>query len=48
MAFVSQHPKSPRGNVIWYGVMLYTRNEIISEFVFFKLFIDEIVILKNL
>ena len=48
VAFVSQYPKSPKGNVTWYGVLLYTCNEMMSEFVFFKYFMDEIVILKNL
>ena len=48
VAFVLQYPKSPKGNVTWYGVLLYTCNEMMSEFVFFKYFIDEIVILKNL
>ena len=48
VAFVSQYPKSPKGNVTLYGVLLYTCNEMMSEFVFFEYFIDEIVILKNL
>ena len=48
VAFVLQYPKSPKDNVTWYGVLLYTCNEMISEFVFFEYFIDEIVILKNL
>ena len=48
VAFVSQYPKSPRGSVILFGVLLYTYSEMISEFVFFTYFIDEIVILKNL
>ena len=47
-AFVSQYPKSPRGNVIWYGELIYTCNEIISEFECFMYFTDEIVIRKNL
>ena len=47
VAFVSQYPKSPKGNVTLYGVLLYTCNEMMSEFVFFEYFIDEIVILKN-
>ena len=48
MAFVSQYPKSLEGNVIWYGELLYTCNEIISEFECFMYFMDEIVIRKNL
>ena len=32
VAFVSQYPKSPKGSVIWYGELLYTCNEKISEF----------------
>ena len=48
VAFVSQCPKSLRGNVIWYGELLYTCNEIMSEFEFFIYFMDEIVIRKNL
>ena len=48
VAFVSQYPKSPKGNVTLYGVLLYICNEMVSEFIFFKYFIDEIVILKNL
>ena len=48
VAFVSQYPKSYRGNVIWYGKLLYTRNEIISEFEFFMYFMDEYVYRKNL
>ena len=39
---------SPRGSVILLGVLLGTCSEIISEFVFFTYFIDEMVILKNL
>ena len=48
VAFVSQYPKSPKVSVIWYGELLYTCNEIISEFESFMYFMDEIVILKNL
>ena len=48
VAFVSQYPKSPRGNVIWYDELLYTCNEIISEFECFINFMDEIVIRKIL
>ena len=48
VAFVSQYPKSPKGSVIWYGELLYTCNEIISEFECFMYFKDEIVFLKNL
>ena len=48
VAFVSQYPKSHKGNVTSYGVLLYKCSEMMSEFVFFKYFIDEIVILKNL
>ena len=48
VAFVSQYPKSPRGNVIWYGEILGTCNEIISEFECFMYFMDEIVIQKKL
>ena len=44
----SQYPKSPKGSVIWYGELLYTCNEIISEFECFIYFIDEIVIMKIL
>ena len=47
VGFVSQYPKSPMGNDIQFGVLLYTCSEIISEFVFFKYFMYEIVILKN-
>ena len=32
VALVSQKPKSPKGSVIWYDELLYTCNEIISEF----------------
>ena len=46
-AFVSQYPKSPKGSVIWYNELLYTCNEIISEFECFIYFMDEIVIRKN-
>ena len=35
VALVSQYPKSPRGNVILYGELLYSSKEIISELVFF-------------
>ena len=48
MAFVSQYPKSSKGSVILFGVLLYTCSGIISEFVFFSYFIDDIVVLKNL
>ena len=48
VAFVSQYSKSPRGNVIWYGELLYTCNEIISEFECFIYFMNEIVFKKNL
>ena len=48
VAFVSQYPKSPRDSVIWYGELLYTCNEILSEFECFMYFMDEIVIQKNL
>ena len=48
VAFVSQYPRSPSGNVIWYGELLYTCNEMISEFDYFTYFMDEIVIRKNL
>ena len=48
VAFVSQYPNNPRGNVILFGVLLYTCSEIISELMFFSYFIDDIVILKNL
>ena len=48
VALVSQYPNSPKGFVTWYGVLLYTCNEMISEFVFFTYFMDEILILKNL
>ena len=47
VALVSQYPKSPKDSVIWYGELLYTCNEIISEFKCFIFFMDEIVILKN-
>ena len=46
VAFVSQYPKSPKGNVILYGEFLYTCREIILEFEFFMYFMDEIVTLK--
>ena len=48
VAFVSQYPESPKGSVIGYGELLYTCNEIISEFEWFMYFMDEIVIRKNL
>ena len=48
VAFVSQYPKSPKGSVIWYGQLLYTCKEIISEFECFIYFMDEIVIRKKL
>ena len=48
VAFVSEYPKSPRAKVIWYGELLYTCNEIISEFECFMCFMDEIVLRKNL
>ena len=44
VAFASQYPMSPRGNIIWYGELLYTCNEIISEFECFMYFIDEVII----
>ena len=48
-AFVSQKPRSPRNNVCFiYGKILYTRNEILSEFVFFVYLMDEIFTGKNL
>ena len=47
-ALVSQYPRSPRGRVIFYGKLLYTCREILSEMEFFKYFMDEIVTLKNL
>ena len=48
VAFVSRYPENPKGSVIGYGELLYTCNEIISEFEWFKYFMDEIVIRKNL
>ena len=48
MAFVSEYPKSPRGNVNWYGEFLYTCYEKISEFECFMYFMDEIIIPKKL
>ena len=48
VALVSQYPKSPEGSVIWYGELLCTCNELISEFECFIYFMDEIVIRKNL
>ena len=48
VAFVSQYPKSPKSSFIWYGELLYTCNEIISDFECFIHFMDEIVIRKNL
>ena len=48
VAFNSQYPKNPRGNVIWYGEILYTCNEIISEFEFFMYSKDEIFIRKKI
>ena len=46
--FVSQYPNHPRGNVILFGVLLYTCSEIISELIFFSYLNDDMVILKNL
>ena len=40
VAFVSQKSKNSRDNVIFYGELLYTCNEKISEFVFFKYLIN--------
>ena len=48
VAFVSQYPKSPRANIIWYGELLYTCNEITSEFECLMFLMDESVIQKNL
>ena len=48
VAIVSQYPKSPKGNVIWYGELLYTCKEIISEFECFMYFMDKIVTRKKL
>ena len=48
VAFVSQYPKNPKSSVIWYGELLYTCYEIISEFECFMYFMDDIMILKNL
>ena len=48
VAFVSHYSKSPKGSVNWYSELLYTCNEIISEFKCFTFFMDEIVIRKNL
>ena len=48
VAFISQYHKSPKGNVIWYGELLFTCNEIKSKFEFFMYFMDEIVIQKSL
>ena len=48
VAFVPQYPKSPKGSVIWYGELLYTCSEKISEFECFIYFMDEIVIRKKL
>ena len=48
VAFVSQKPRSPRGNGFLYSELLYTCNELISEFVFFVHLMDEIVTRKNL
>ena len=45
VALVSQ---IPRCNVILYGELLYTCNEIISELVFFVYLIDEIATRKKL
>ena len=47
VAIVSQYPKSPRSNVICYGELLYTCNEIMSEFEFFIYLMDDIVIRKT-
>ena len=48
VAFVSQYPNNPRGNVVLFGVLLYTCSEIISELISFSYLIDDMVILKNL
>ena len=48
VAFLSQYPKSPKSSDIWYGELLYTCNQIISEFDCFIYFMDEVVIRKNL
>ena len=48
VAFVSQYSRSPKGNVIWYGELLYTCREIVSEFECFMYFMDEIITRKNL
>ena len=48
VVFVSQYPRSPKDNVIWYGELLFTCREIISEFECFLYFRDEIVTRKNL
>ena len=48
VAFVSHYPMNPKGNVIWYGELLYTCRKLISEFACFVYFMDEIVTRKNL
>ena len=48
VAFVSQYPKSARGNVIWYDELLYKCNEKTLEFECFIYFMDEVVTQKNL
>ena len=45
VTFVSQYPKSSKSFVIWYGELLYTCKELISEF---DSFMDEIATRKNL
>ena len=47
VAFVSQYPKNPKGSVIWYGELLNTYNEVISEFECFMYFMDEDATLKT-
>ena len=46
VAFVSQYPNYPRGNVILFGVLLYKYCERKSELIFFSDFIDDIVFEK--
>ena len=47
VALFPQYPRSPIGNVICYGELLYTCREIISKFECFVFFMDEIVTRNN-
>ena len=48
VSYVSQYPKRPRGNVVFYGEFLYTSRDFMSEFVSFAYLLDEMVTPKNL